>query len=297
MAESEVERAKGEIEQVTVSEQDAYTAVQLYSEYTAQESSRRKERAEKEAALLAAAYSPLLALVEGDPDARSARRELESLLEFEEENLASTRAQAEDSMRDFSDPLIEVTPFALPGSSVFDPPYEFASSKLGSTLGRATLDKAEGRFAALEEVGPSATVFETIAALGFAMRSPTAVTVRVSAYMPIHWEINVEPKSGGGYVGVEFYAALRVWKAGMDNPVINKVPLLHTLFQPMPRPFFDSGDTLIGDHTSDADRRLSMEANRTYFVWHDGIVRAVGNKNRVRAKINCRLQFVVVAPP
>jgi flagellin-specific chaperone FliS len=123
--------AEGDIEKVTVAEQDAHQAVQFFSDYAAEESSRLKEQAEKEAGLLAAAYSPFRALIEGDPQAVSAFQELESVLK--QEDLGSIPAQADDLFRYVSDPLIEALPAAAPGVQVFGPPYAFEWKKTGSS--------------------------------------------------------------------------------------------------------------------------------------------------------------------
>jgi hypothetical protein len=110
----------------------------------------------------------------------SALRELED--QFEEEKYPLNREQAEDSVRDFSDELIDVRPRALPATSVFGPPYGFEWTKLGSSAATARADKATGNFRASELVGPTAERFQTESALGLALRSLTTVTVRVSAY-------------------------------------------------------------------------------------------------------------------
>jgi hypothetical protein len=77
--------------------------------------------------------------------------------------------------------------------------------------------------------------------------------------------------------------------------VVNSPATLYYLTLPMARPAHDTSDTYILD-TPAAHPRLRMEANRTYYAWHYGIVGAIGNGNRVSANIACRLPFIVVAP-
>jgi hypothetical protein len=127
------------------------------------------------------------------------------------------------------------------------------------------------------------------------MRSPTKLTVRISAYMPISFEIDIQPYRPR-LVHADVHARIGVFRD--DGRLVVPPPppaLLYELTLPTAHRAHDYGETYIS-HTPLAHARLRMEANRTYTVWHDGIVGAIGNLNRVSVNIACRLPFIVVAP-
>lgn len=185
--------------------------------------------------------------------------------------------------------MFETQPRALPGSSVFGLPYDYEWTVPNTQLTSAATDRNAGTLRAFA-LGFGVQRTESGAGLGLALTSPSTVDVRLSAYMPIHYDWSALIIDDL-LARVDGLARIIVFRDDGTVVLHRTATLFDRLFQAGAWDGHD--DTYIG-YTSAANPVFQMQAGRTYFAWHYGIVGAVGNA--AGSAIDCSIPFIVVAP-